>query len=274
MRKRFVWMALLVFAITVGIMACGGTMSDVSETPQIEESEKQGIGITFVDPNPDYSNIPECASKQRALAGSESEQVKLGENEYLVTGENQISDSAGNLTIDELQRKFEGTLTSSDSSDSSEEVDSESLTESAPKGPSRDLFDEYRCPLNIFCVRVRGMDYHECRPCVYEKVYHVNIELMKNKNDSPKKYWMNLHVGAYRNSKGSLCLLIFEKVADKDMRFCCRDLCAPSIPVLQRELARSMTQVLASAGIAVSAVAISTAAATLSYLIYPVLMAL
>ncbi len=270
-------MALLVFAITVEIMACGGTSSDVSDDITPKESEKQGIGITFVDPNPDYSNIPECASKQRALAGSESEQVKLGENEYLVTGENQILDSAGNLTIDELQRKFEGTLTSSDSSDNlGEETGSENSDEPALEEPSRELNEVNKtvCPLNIFCVKVHGMDYHECRPCVYEKVYHVNIDLMKNKNDARKNYWMNLHIGAYRNSTGSLCLLIFEKVEGKDMRFCCRDLCAPSIPVLQRELARAMTQVLASAGIAVSAVAISTAAATLSYLIYPILMAL
>lgn len=40
MEKRFAWTALLIFAVTVGIMACGGTMSDVSETQQIEESEK------------------------------------------------------------------------------------------------------------------------------------------------------------------------------------------------------------------------------------------
>ncbi len=99
MQKKFVWLVSFVCAVTVGIIACGGTSSDISENPtqQTAESEKQGIGITFVDPNPDYSNIPDCASRQRALAESESEQVKLGENEYLVAGENQISDSAGSL---------------------------------------------------------------------------------------------------------------------------------------------------------------------------------
>lgn len=274
MKRRFVWL-VLVFVVTFSMMACGGTsFDDISgdSNQQIEESEKQGIGITFMDANPDYSNISECKTRQRTLI--EEEIGKLGENEYLVTDENQISDSIGNLTIDELQRNFEGTLVSEDSAGDLEE-EAENLNESAPEQPSRNL-NATPCFFNLFCANVHGMDHHPLEPCVFEYVDHFNIALMKDKKDlkSPTKYWMNLHVGAYRrNSDGNLCIVIFEKVKNGPVRVCWTK-CSPSRPDLQRALEQSMKSVLASIKISVSATALATAAYTLSYLIFPALMAL
>lgn len=187
---------------------------------------------------------------------------------------NQISDSAGNLTIDELQRKFEGTLTSSDNL--SEETGQEKLGKSVSDEPSRNLneVDKTFCPFYVFCVRVHGLDYHPFSPCVYDYVWHVNIALMKNKNDSPKKYWANFHIGAYRNTAGKICIVLFENVAGSKNPRICKKICAPSRSDFQRALERSMTEVFASAKIAVSATVIATAAVTLSYLVYPILMAL
>lgn len=118
------------------------------------------------------------------------------------------------------------------------------------------------------------MDYHELRPCVYEKVNHINILLKKNRGDSDSKAWANFHVGSYRNSTGGLCFVIFEQVSgSNNMRICWKP-CGPSRLDLQNALNQAMTSILASMGIRISAYAIATAAITLSYLIYPVLIAI
>jgi len=278
MRERiFVWLAVLISVVMItGFLACGGTSSDYLtdnkvDSIQSDNIEKSGIGILFVDPN--------YHGNSRQKTATENE---LAESDYLVDGEDSIVDSGMNqISIEELKEIFGESLSfaenaENDSLDDSasidndmcEEIDQSNFYDPDLEGKNiRNLGGGFSV-FGKFYVRIRGIDSHPLRPCVYNNVSHFNITIKQDLHASDSDAWANIHLGAWISS-GRLCLVAFDNISGF-----CKKICTPSRYDLQKLIEHSIKSALAAVGIYVSAYVIYVSAYTLSCLLYPLLIAL
>lgn len=258
MKKGFIWLVLLIFTITVGIISCGGTSSDdipKNSVQQIEESKKDGLGILFVDPNYCNDYFEAGNSRKKALDND------LGESDYIVSGENDIFDfSANPASIDEMRCKLEKTLTFEEVSDELEDSNY-SNNNSRNFGGGFSVFGK-------FFVYIKGIHTHPLNPCVSNNVRHFNIFIKPNSKTSNEDAWANIHLGAWTES-GKVCFVAFNNISGF-----CKKGCSPSRQDLQNLLEQSIKVALAAVGIYVSSYAVYVAAYTISCLLYPMLLVL